>query len=103
MNAEKSNFWLSRLDYIFILRPMLFFPGWSTMLAGYFIGTKRQWFPPFEQPANLTEIVLLISGLALLMGSTFILNQLNDIESDRRNRKLFIISDGSVTEKTAAT
>ena len=30
MSAEKTNVWLSRLDYIFLLRPMLFFPGWST-------------------------------------------------------------------------
>ena len=37
----------------------------------------------------------------MIMGSAFVLNQLKDIESDKKNNKLFIISDGIVTPRTA--
>ena len=37
----------------------------------------------------------------MMMGSTFVLNQLKDIESDKKNKKLFIISDGILSPKTA--
>ncbi len=97
MNAKKKNFWLTRLDYIFVLRPMLFFPGWSTLLAGYFISTRFEIFPPFEDLSRLGEIIMLISAFALMMGSTFVLNQIRDIESDKKNHKLFLISDGYIS------
>lgn len=101
MNADKPNYWISRLDYLFVLRPILFFPGWSTMLAGYYIDTNVRWFP-FNVPIqNLTNIVLLILGFAMVMGSSFILNQLQDVESDKKNRKLFFISDGILSVATA--
>ncbi len=101
MNADNNNVWLSRLDYIFLLRPMLFFPGWSTMLAGYFISFNSYWFPPPDQKIDYPEIFFLIFGFALIMGSTFVLNQLRDIESDKKNNKLFIISDGIVSAGAA--
>ncbi len=101
MRAEKNNSWLSRLDYIFLLRPMLFFPGWSTMLAGYFISTKDYLIPIPGQDVGYLTIFLLISGFAMLMGSAFVLNQLRDIESDKKNNKLFIISDGIVSPSSA--
>jgi len=101
MSADKKSHWLSRLDYIFILRPMLFFPGWSTMLAGYFITTSAFWFPSPGQDPGYLNIFLLIFGFAMIMGSAFILNQLKDIESDKKNNKLFIISDGIVSASSA--
>jgi 4-hydroxybenzoate polyprenyltransferase len=101
MNAEVSTNWLSRLDYIFLLRPMLFFPGWSTMLAGYFIESKSEWFPITTGSGDLISIIQLMTGFALIMGSSFVLNQLRDIESDKKNRKLFIIADGIVSVKSA--
>jgi 4-hydroxybenzoate polyprenyltransferase len=102
MSAKKNNFWLSRLDYLFVLRPILFYPGWSTMLAGYYIHTKSEWFPDFTQDdTGIIRIILLIAGFAMIMGSSFVLNQLKDIESDKKNRKLFFIADGILSVKTA--
>jgi 4-hydroxybenzoate polyprenyltransferase len=94
MSVNKEHFWLTRLDYFFVLRPMLFFPGWSTMMAGYFIESKTSWFPAYQLPINYINLLILLTGFALIMGSSFVLNQLKDIESDKKNKKLFIISNG---------
>jgi len=99
MNANKDHFWLSRLDYFFVLRPMLLFPGWSTMMAGYFIQSRTIWFPSFQLQINNFHLLFLLVGFAMVMGSSFVLNQLKDIESDKKNKKLFIISDGILSTK----
>jgi len=100
MNANKDQFWQSRLDYLFVLRPMLFFPGWSTMMAGYFIQSKSVWIPAFQFHINHIHLLTVLIGFAMVMGSSFVLNQLNDIESDKKNKKLFIISNGILSTKT---
>ena len=99
MKAER----FSCLDYFFVLRPMLFYPGWSTMLAGYFIDSRNHWIPFLNnQPdVNHSKILLLIIAFAMLMGSTFVLNQLADVKSDQKNEKLFLISNGHLTKKVA--
>jgi 4-hydroxybenzoate polyprenyltransferase len=99
MNSHKDNFWQSRLDYFFVLRPMLFFPGWSTMMAGYFIQSKSIWIPAFQFHINYIHLLSVLVGFAMIMGSSFVLNQLKDVESDRKNKKLFIISNGILSTK----
>ena len=99
MSIDKDQFWLSRLDYFFVLRPMLFFPGWSTMMAGFFIHSKGTWLPTFRINSNLSHLLLLLVGFALIMGSSFVLNQMKDIESDKKNKKLFIISNGILSKR----
>ena len=100
MNANKYQSWIPRFDYFFVLRPMLFFPGWSTMMAGYFIQSKTTWFPPYPLQINMFHLIITLVGFAMIMGSAFVLNQLQDIESDQKNKKLFIISDGILSKKT---
>ena len=100
MNSKNNYFWISRLDYLFVLRPMLFFPGWSTLMAGYFIQSNTDWFPIFQFQINYLHLLPLLFGFALVMGSSFVLNQLKDIESDKKNKKLFIISNGILSSKT---
>jgi len=80
---------------------MLFFPGWSTMLAGYYIDYKSEWVPIIGARSLPLPDFLLLAGFALIMGSSFVLNQLRDIESDKKNRKLFIISDGILSVSAA--
>jgi len=99
MSIDKDQFWPSRLDYLFVLRPMLFFPGWSTMMAGYFIQSRTTWIPSFQLQINHHHLLLLLFAFALVMGSSFVLNQLKDIESDKKNKKLFIISNGILSKK----
>jgi len=88
------------LDYIFVLRPTLFFPVWTVFLAGYHANTVFD--PSRQQAASPINNPILVAGLlTLLMGAVFIFNQLADIESDRKNQKLFFIADG-IIEKTRA-
>lgn len=101
---SESNF--KYLDYFFITRPMLFFPGWNTLIAGYlasvgetkFIGViftnQYRWYYWIENLALLMFIFM------AAMGSSFILNQLRDIDSDRRNRKLFLIGEKYLSFKS---
>ncbi len=86
-------------DYFFVLRPMLFFPGWSTMLAGYFILWKNNFFFPELWPDSekWTELTLLFITFGSAMGASFLLNQLKDIDTDKTNGKLFFLSEGVLT------
>jgi 1,4-dihydroxy-2-naphthoate octaprenyltransferase len=88
-------------DYIFVLRPTLFFPVWTVYAAGYLAFHK---FSSAGQngSASLDSAALSLLGLlTLLMGSAYILNQLCDVETDRRNHKLFLIADGHLSIKAA--
>ena len=94
---------MNKLDYFFVIRPMLFFPGWSTLLAGYLIPYNSKIYLPFSiiHQINYPELLILISSFAMIMGSTFILNQLADKKSDKINSKLFLISNNYISNKNA--
>lgn len=92
---------LHLLDYVFLGRPILLFPGWATMLAGYFAAKEQ---PPLLWPLaggaeflfwNKT-VALAIAAFGGAMSGSFILNQLRDLASDRQNNKLFILGKGFI-------
>ncbi len=88
---SKSIAWL---DYLFIFRPTLFFAVWIITLAGYsgyFIFSEKQ--PAWWSLEVNWKLVLGFIVVTMATGATFILNQLHDIESDKENRKLFLISE----------
>jgi 4-hydroxybenzoate polyprenyltransferase len=103
MEGNKINKIVSALDYFFVLRPMLFFPGWSTLLAGYFIAQREHLFlQSFDNPLyNPVKIAVLLFSFAAAMGASFLLNQLRDIASDKENDKLYFISKGFIKKKAA--
>jgi 1,4-dihydroxy-2-naphthoate octaprenyltransferase len=81
-------------DYIFVLRPTLFFPVWTVYAAGYLAFHKFSGAGLNGTAPTLDQTALSLLGvLTLLMGSGYILNQLCDVETDRRNHKLFLIAD----------
>lgn len=80
-------------DYVFILRPLILIPSWNFLLIGSFLAARQGRFN--------TEIVLGLLIYTGIMGGVYILNQIMDIETDRLNKKLFLLSGGYVT-KTAA-
>ncbi len=86
---------------------MLFFPGWSTLLAGYLVsaggilgwseGGRNTFFLSLWQDQILPGMVAFMAA----MGASFILNQLQDVESDRENNKLFLLGENYVTRPAA--
>ncbi len=95
--------WIRLLDYFFLMRPVLFLPGWITLLAGYLIARGQN--AVFRDILNgQWEIesgnVLLFGGLVVFsaaMGGSFIFNQIYDVDSDRKNNKLFLLGDGIIS------
>jgi 4-hydroxybenzoate polyprenyltransferase len=91
------------LDYIFVLRPTLFFPVWTVFLAGYhanlLFDLKYNSLATSEIHSN--NPILVAALLTLLMGAVFIFNQIADIHSDRENQKLFFIADGIIKKNIA--
>jgi 4-hydroxybenzoate polyprenyltransferase len=96
--SSKSVAWL---DYLFIFRPTLFFAVWIITLAGYsanfIVNSDPVWWSLKFNWLILLEFAL----ITLATGATFILNQLCDIESDKENKKLFLISEEYVQAGTA--
>jgi len=87
---------LKALDYIFVLRPTLFFPVWTVALLGY---VRAE---PFAvQPLSGWSVTLFISALTGVMGASFVLNQIADIVSDRLNNKLYLIANGDIPATAA--
>ncbi|MBN2425960.1 MAG: UbiA family prenyltransferase [Calditrichaceae bacterium] len=92
------------LDYFFVMRPILFIPGWSTMLAGYLISKQIMVSNYSESLIFLPTktISIMFVCFALAMGGCFLFNQLEDRQTDRINNKLFLISEGYIAKTEAA-
>ena len=94
---------LKILDYFFLTRPILFIPGWATFLAGYAAAKGDVNFSYFFAEKNFNVEWWnphVFSGLFIFscaMGGSFILNQLQDIHSDKRNNKLFLLGEGFIS------
>jgi len=96
-----SEKYLKPLDFLFILRPTLFFPIWIITLAGYSVfftvnGTVVWWKTSIDWRIFMNFVIL-----TLAVGATFIFNQLQDIETDKDNKKLFLISEKHVRPELA--
>lgn len=97
------NHRLELFDYLFITRPILFFPGWATLLAGYAAGVGGQRLFHFLSHGNLVlhwwhpRLAVALFAFAAAMGASFILNQLQDISSDKQNNKLFLLGEGHIS------
>ncbi|HNW60030.1 MAG TPA: UbiA family prenyltransferase [bacterium] len=97
---------LPLLDYLFVLRPTLFFPVWTVALAGLWSHeralTAQPWLSihwPLRGMALVSGFELLL--LTLVMGAAFLINQITDVESDRLNHKLYLVASGAVPPRRA--
>jgi 4-hydroxybenzoate polyprenyltransferase len=81
------------LDHLFLLRPVLMPPLWTILLLGYYQGR--------ENLGNFGPLSRTFLFSTFLVGAIYILNQLRDVESDRINRKLFLIAEGYVSPRSA--
>lgn len=87
------------MDYVFITRPILFFPGWTTMLLGFLVVSPH--IAPFSCNQPSSEILMAMLSFAFAMGGSFIFNQIADKSSDEINQKCFFIGRGMVSVKAA--
>jgi 4-hydroxybenzoate polyprenyltransferase len=87
-------------DVVFLMRPTLFFPVWTFYLAGLHGG--RGAGRAIEGFAHPLPSAAVMAALSALMGAVFILNQIQDAETDRVNRKLFLIANGDIPVRVAA-
>ncbi len=85
-------------DLFFVLRPTLFYPIWTFFLAGLYGGMHSEMG---GLHLRLSHPLWTIAGLTMVMGTVFILNQIEDKETDRANGKLFLIANGIVTLRAA--
>ncbi len=86
-------------DYFFLARPTLLVPVWTLLLLGYyrgFVHRGRAWGFLVSK-----ELVLIFIVYSALMGGIYILNQIVDRETDRKNEKLFLLSGGVVPIRSA--
>jgi 4-hydroxybenzoate polyprenyltransferase len=88
---KKTSF----LDYVFLLRPILFYPVWTFFLAGFWNGSR------ISGMGSLFAMVFCASALTLLLGAVYILNQIQDRKTDKANGKLFLLANGIIPIETA--
>ena len=82
------------LDYIFLARPVLLPPVWTIFLLGYHRNALH------SGHKGLMFLALIL--LTFLSGAIYALNQIYDVESDRINRKLFLLADNIIPKRNAA-
>jgi len=91
---------LKRLDYLFVLRPTLFYPVWTVALAGHWAQARTT--PAMQGgAASETLLALYLAGLTLVLGASFLINQTMDIQSDQLNNKLYLIANGNISLRAA--
>ncbi len=91
MDRKSTHF----LDYLFVLRPILLVPAWTMLLVGY-CRAQGHLSITLELPGKFWLAMLIYSGL---MGAVYIVNQIFDVETDRLNKKLFLVAEGYVNKK----
>lgn len=82
-------------DYVFVLRPVILIPVWSFFLLGAAAGLERS---PVTAPG--WSIPQGLACLSAIMISAYLLNQVFDLDSDRRNRKCFYLPLGLFAVRT---
>jgi len=75
-------------DYFFLLRPLILIPSWNFLLIGAYLAHSGE--------RSVGRIILAVLLYTCVMGGTYILNQLMDRDTDRLNKKLFLLSEGYI-------
>ncbi len=94
---------LKVFDHIFLMRPVLFIPGWATLLSGYAAVTQNNsivavFYHQNNEPVLWNPLLCMtLLAFACAMGGSFVLNQICDIHSDNENNKLFLIGNQYVS------
>ncbi|MBN2362606.1 UbiA family prenyltransferase [candidate division WOR-3 bacterium] len=106
LTRAPKSFFEKFLDRIFVMRIFMHFPFSGILMLGYHYGVQREGDGGFWAvfiKANAFNWKILVSYLLfyLLMGGTYIINQIADKKSDLINRKNFFVSDGHISTWSA--
>ncbi len=88
------------LDIVFLLRPTLFFSVWVMVVMGMSSAQMKLVNHPLWIDEFAWGTFFVFFGLTIVCSSTFILNQISDVESDAINKKLFLIGKYISPEKS---
>ncbi len=92
----KADLW----DYIMLLRPTLMMPVWMFLFYGHYAAKFRGSLHGFDLPF-CGRFWLAMLSLTLISATAYIVNQIFDIETDRINKKLFLLPEGIITVRSA--
>ena len=91
------------LDCLFLLRIPLLVPVWTILLLGWITGSGNSRVGGIFTDASAVSGRLWLGtfGFSLIVASIYVVNQIVDMESDRINRKLFLLPHGFISVRTA--
>lgn len=89
---------LKLLDYLFVLRPTLFFPAWTFALVGSYAAMR---FSGSWQPLGLFNGLMIYSLYTLTVGAVYLINNIIDRHNDETNNKVFLISESYIPPRRA--
>lgn len=94
------------IDCFFLLRIPLLAPVWTIFILGWITGSEQLLPGGFFTSVMMNKVQffqmwIILSGFSLIVASTYVLNQIVDIESDRINHKLFLLPHGIISIPTA--
>lgn len=95
MQRVATPLWLKALDHIFLMRPMLMPPLWTISILGYGQGQRQAVSPDW------TTLLYPLAVFTILTGGVYVQNQVFDLEGDRTNNKLFLLTDGYISLRAA--
>jgi len=84
---------------LFLLRFPLLAPVWTILILGWIVGSPDAGVGKFAYGTLFINTL----GFSLLVASIYVVNQIQDIESDRINRKLFLLPHGIISIPAAWT
>jgi len=87
------------VDFLFLLRPTALVPAWIFVARGAVLAAQGG---PFVSVLPSGPVGLALAGMTAVLGGGYILNQITDIETDRRNEKLFLLPRGIIAVRAAA-
>ncbi len=87
------------LDFVALARPSLLLPVWLFLFAGYFWATGGKILQPIFHLAEPFYLILI--SYSLMLSAAYVINQIADVESDRINKKLFLLPEGIISIRAA--
>ncbi|MEE9166234.1 MAG: UbiA family prenyltransferase [Candidatus Neomarinimicrobiota bacterium] len=80
-------------DTFFLMNPPLFFPIWIMILAGVSVAAAGE-NPELYWVENISwQAFLLVSGVTLLVGATFVQYQIRNSHADRINQRITLVQE----------